>query len=464
MEITHKTGDDLTAHITVNITEDDYAEEVKKSINDIRRKANIPGFRPGKVPFGMINKLYGEAIVAEKVNDKLNEALNNYFEKNSFQILGQPLDDPELQEAHNYKTDKDFTFNVVVGLKPEFDFDIDDKIKLKYHNITIADDAVDKYLDEIRKKFGKMMDVDTIVEGDAVFGDFVELDKDGNEVENGMKRENAYFNIDEIKLKGVKTNLMKLKVGESTVFNPARAFKNDVVLASFLGEGLAEAKKFKADIKFTLRHISHIEPAELNEELFKKVYEHDNIENEEQLRERILRDITDTYKWEARNQFLNDAVDLLVEKTDLDLPDEFLKRWIIESNKKEEEDKQIPADRIEEEYKNYRDTLRWQLIREKLIEKYKLQVSVDELRDKVLELMGISIQAEKEQEKDMYKQLADSLLENKEQREKILDNIFEDKLIALFKEKAKVEEVEISYDDFVNMVNDKVAEKAEKKK
>lgn len=464
MEITHKINEDLTAEITVKFVEEDYQEEVKKVLNDYRRKATIHGFRPGKVPFGMIKKMYGEAVMADTVSKKLGDSLDDYLKKSDFKILGQPLTDEKQQGLVDFVNQKEFTFNYVVGLKPDFDVDVDDTIKLQYYNIEVAEDATEKYLMDIRKRFGVQSNPEEMSEGDVVFGNLVEVDSEANEVAEGINKE-VSFDVDYIKLKGVKTDFLKLKKEESIVFNPTKAFKNDVQLSSMLGIGLIEAKEFKADMKFTLKEISHIEPAEFNEELFSKVYENENITDEEQLRARIQRDIEESYKNEGKNNFMNDMVDYLVEKTNLDLPDEFLKRWIIESNSREEEDKKISPAELEAQYVNYRDTMRWQLVEEKLAVKYGLTITNEEIKKKIGELLGLQAFGGEsdEQTQGIIDQVTESVMQNQEEVNKVTNQIMEQKLIDLFREKATVEDKSIGYDDFISMVSDKAVDKAEKK-
>ena len=189
------------------------------------------------------------------------------------------------------------------------------------------------------------------------------------------------------------------------------------------------------------------------------------LKNEEQLRARVLRDIEETYKNEGKNQFMNDMVDFLVEKTNLDLPDEFLKRWIIESNSREEEDKRISPAELELQYVNYRDTMRWQLIEEKLAEKYGLKVTNEEIKKKIGELLGLQAFGGEsdEQTQGIIDQVTESVMQNQEEVNKVANQIMEQKLIDLFKEKATVKEKDISYDDFIAMVSDKAAAKADKK-
>lgn len=464
MEVNHILNDNLTARITVRIGESDYSEEVSKILKDYRRKASIPGFRPGHVPAGLIRKMYGEAVVADAVSKILGDNLDKYITDNKFNTLGQPLPIDDEEMVVDFKTQKEFEFNYEVGLKPEFDIEIDDKIKLDYYNIEVADDAVDKYLTDMRRRLGQQVAAEKATEGDLVYGNIVEVDGEGNAVENGINQENVPMSIDYIKLKGVKSDFMKLAIGDSLVFNPAKAFKNDVELSYLLGIGLNEAKEFKADVKFTLLEIKHFELAEINEELFTKVYEHDNITNEEELRARILRDVTETYLNEGKNQFMNDLVDLLVDKTNLQLPDEFLKRWIIENNRREKEDQQISPAELEAQYDGYRDTLRWQIIEEKLSEKYGLKVTMEEIKGRIGELLGFQVQGEvDEQTQKIIEQVSESVLQNQEEVNKIAGQISETKINNLFKEKATIKEKSISYEDFIKLVSEKNEAKASKK-
>jgi trigger factor len=464
MEVNHIVNENLTAIITVKVTEPDYHDEVAKVLNDYRRKATIPGFRPGHVPAGLVKKMYGDAILADTISKLLGDNLDKYLTDNQFKTLGQPLPIEDDDNIVDFKNFTNFDFRYEVGLKPDFDLEIDHSMKLEFYNIDIAEDAVDKYLLDMRRRLGNRVDADQPSEGDTIYGSIIEVDANGDVLEGGLNLENKFMSVDYIKLKGVKSDFLKLKKGESIIFNPAKAFKNEVELSYLLGIGLNEAKDFKADVKFTLTDVKHFELAEINEELFTKVYEHDNISSEEQLRERILQDVTQTYKNEARNQFMNEMVDMLLEKTNLQLPDEFLKRWILENNRREKDDQRITPEELEAQYDNYRDTLRWQIVEEKLTEKYGLRVTLDEIKARIGELMGFQIIGEMdEQTKAIIDQVTDSVMKNSEETNRIANQITENKLHDLFRDKANIKEKNISYDDFVKMVSEKAAEKATKK-
>lgn len=465
MKVSHELVDNLTAKISIDFVQDDFQEEVKKELNNYRRTASIKGFRPGKVPFGMIQKMYGESVTANVVSNLLGEALDKYIADNKFKYLGQPIPDTEKQKVVDFAKDTEFSFYYELGLKPEFDIEIDDKIKLTSYEIEHSEEDVNKYLMDMRRRFGTPSNPEKAEDGDIVYGKIEELDADGKLNPEGVSID-APIGIDYIQLKGVKDSFKKLTKGSTTTFNPRRAFKNDVELSSLLKIGLNEAKEYKHDVQFTLEEVRHFEPAEINEELFAKVYENDHISSEEELRARIQRDIVDTYANEGKNHFMNQMVDLLVKKTDLPLPDAFLKRWILESNAREEQDKKISPEELEAQYVNYRDTLRWQLVEEKIMEKYGLTLTNDEIKAKVAELLGMQFgggDTEDETQKRIVEQVTESVMQNKEEVQRVADQIMEQKLMDLFNEKAKITNKKISYDDFVKMVQEEVAAKSEQK-
>lgn len=462
MKITQKSIDELTLQITLNVTEEDYSEEVNKSLTQYRKQANIPGFRPGKVPAGMIKKMYGEAVMADVVSNSIGAELDKYLADNKISILGQPLPDAENQKPIDFKNEKEFEFFYKVGLRPEFELKIDDTIELTNYNIMFDDEAVEKYLMNIRTQLGTQTNPEIVSEGDVVMGSIVELDDDKKVKEGGISNEKASLSVDFIKLKTIKTKFIGKKVGAKVVFNPQKAFKNDTEVGSLLNIGKDAAKDLTSDFQFTIAEVSHIEPAEMNEELFSKVYENANIKTEEELRARITEDIEKSYKAEGERKFFNDMVDTLIKKTDFNLPDEFLKEWIIESNKREEEDKRISPEELEQQYEGYRDTLRWQLIEEDLVVKNDLIVQEQELRDHIKVILGLQAfgGVDDNSNDEILNQVTDSVMQNKEEVKRVSDQVLEQKLIKFFKENANVKDLNISYDDFVEMIKKENAKKA----
>ncbi len=450
MNITQKSTSDLTKQLCLQVEESDYIDEVNKSLQQTRKQANIPGFRPGKVPFGMVKKMYGESVTADVVSNLIGTELDNYLAKEKLAILGQPMPDLEVQEAVDFKNGKEFSFYYVIGLKPEINFDLDESWGIKAYNILFDEEDVDKYIEDMRLKMGTQSNPDVVSEGDVVMGSIQELDEEGNVKENGITNERASLSVDFIKLKTIKAKFIGKKVGATVNFNPTKAFKNNTELGSFLGIGKDKAKEVTSDFAFTIKEVSHIEPAELNEDFFSKIYENANIKTEEELRQQVASDIEGSYKAEGERKFFNDVVDAIIKKTDLQLPDEFLKAWIKESNLREEEDKRIDPEQIEREYEQYRDSLRWQLLEEYLVVNNNLVVTEQELRDRIKEILGLqAFGGDVSANEDILNQVTESVMQNKDEVKRVSEQIIEQKLRNYFKEKIQPEEVNLKYDDFV---------------
>jgi trigger factor len=462
MKITQEANGDLTTLVTLQVEEGDYSDQVKKTLNRYRKEANIPGFRPGKVPFGMVKKMYGEAVTADVVSNLIGEELDKYIREEKLDILGQPLPNTEKQKPVDFKNETEFTFYYDLGIKPEINLELNDKIKVTRYEIKVDDDTVDKYLEDIRLRFGEQSNPDEVADGDLVMGTITQLDDEGNALEGGIVKDLS-IDLKKIKLKTIKNKFIGKKKGAKVVFNIKKAFKDDVEVASLLGITREEAEKMESDFQLEIKDISRITPAELNEELFKKVYEHDDIKTEEELRERIRRDVEESFKAEGDRKFYSDVTKELIKKTDLKLPDEFLKRWIIESNMRESEDKRISPEELNAQYDSYRDTLRWQLIEEYLVKQNELFVTEEEIRNRVKEILGLqAFGGDMGANEEVLNQVTDSVMQNQEEVRRVSDQIIEQKMTKLFHDKIKVANKKISYDDFVKMVNEEMVANAAK--
>jgi len=460
MNITQEANGELTSLLTLNVVESDYSEEVKKTLNQYRKTANIPGFRAGKVPFGIVQKMYGEAVVADVVSKMIGEQLDKYIADNNIQLLGQPLPNQEKQSPINFKEDKDFTFYYDLGIKPEIKLELDDKIKVTRYEIQVEEDTTEKYIQDILLRFGEQSNPDEVADNDMVMGPITQLDEDGNEMKDGIHKD-VSFSLEKIKLKTIKNKFIGKKKGATVVFNIKKAFKDDVEVASLLAITREEAEVLTSDFKMEIKEISRITPAEMNEELFAKVYENDNIKTEEELRARVQRDVEESFKAEGDRKFYSDVTKTLIKKTDLALPDEFLKRWILESNMRETEDKRISPEELNAQYDSYRDTLRWQLIEEHLVKQNDLYVTEQEIRERVKEILGLqAFGGDMGANEEVLNQVTDSVMQNQEEVKRVSDQIIEQKLTQFFNDKLKITTKKISYDDFVAMVTKEMTAQA----
>ena len=459
MNITKESKGDLILSLSLNVVEADYIDEVKKSLNEYRKTANIPGFRAGKVPFGMVQKMYGEAVKADVVSKYIGEQLDKYIVDNKLELLGQPLPDQEKQEAINFKDDKDFTFYYELGIKPSIDLELDAKTKVTRYAIQAEEETIEKYLQDILARFGEQSNPEVVADNDMVMGTVTQLDEDGKDLKDGITKDIS-ISLEKIKLKTIKNKFIGKKKGAAVVFNMKKAFKDDVEVATLLAITREEAEVLTSDFKMEIKEISRITPAEMNEELFAKVYENDNIKTEEELRARVKKDVEESFKAEGDRKFYSDVTKALIKKTDLTLPDEFLKRWIIESNMRETEDKRISMEELNSQYESYRDTLRWQLIEEHLVKQNDLYVTQEEIRARVKEILGMQAFGGQDGNDEILEQVTAQVMQNEEEIKRVSDQIIEQKMTNFFNEKLKITEKNISYDDFVAMVTKEMTAQA----
>lgn len=451
MNITKEETGDLTATIKIEVQEDDYKDSVKKVLKDYQKKANMPGFRPGKVPYGIINKMYGKPVIADEVNKLISDSLNNYLQENKIEVLGHPIANSEKTKPIDFEHDKSFSFYFDIGMAPEVGLELSDKIKIDYHDIKVDQKTLDKFLDDIRKRNGTHVHPDSSEEGDIVRGQMTELDEDGNTKENGIDVETSLL-TDFIKLKSVKKEMIGLSKDDEVVFNPLKATKNETETASMLNIKKEELKEHDNDFRFKVTEITRNEPAGMGKELYDKVYPNAGIEDEDQFRERLKEDIKKSLEAESDREFFNRASDVLIEKADLKLPDEFLKTWLTEHN-----EKKLTREQIEKDYDEYAKSLKWQLIQNKIIKENDLKVEESDIKSFIKQYFlnqapGQEITEEREQQLDG---IVEAVMQNKEEVQKINEQLYDQKIKDKIKSTVKLNKKSIGYDDFVKLAEEK---------
>ena len=453
MNITQESTGNLTATIKVDIIEKDYQEEVEKALRDHRRKAAIPGFRPGKVPFGMIKKMYGKAVLAEEVNKILIESLENYLKENKIEILGQPLPGKDKETDIDFDNQKDFEFYFDIGLTPDFDLSLSDKISVNYYTINADDKMLDNQIQEIRLRHGVMSEVDITKEGDLVKGELTELDETGGKKVDGIVNATT-ISLNYIKDEDVRKKFIGITKGDQVIFNPLQATGNAVETASMLGIQKEDAEKMNTDFSFTLNEVSRLMPADLNEDLYKLVFPVDGLKSEEAFRQRISKDMSNSFVVDSDKQFMNESVIALVKEADVSLPEDFLRRYILEVN----EDK-LTEKMLDEDFDNYLRSMRWQLIENQIIKDHKLNVTDEDIQGYIRSYFtGQFFKTDEEKEDESTKERLDSLvkmvMENKEEVKKIYDHLYDNRLRELLKSQITINNKEISYEEFVKLASE----------
>jgi len=446
MNISQESTGELTAIIHINLQESDYITAVNKQLSEYKKKANMPGFRPGMVPIGMIKKMYGDSVMVDEVNKTLSEALNNYIIDNKVNVIGNPLPNKEKSTNIDFKTQKDFDFYFDIGLAPEFEIKLTKDIKVPNYSIKITDTEIDKAVEDIKVRFGEDENPEVAEEGDAFQGKFIEVDSEGNIVEGGVSND-GFLKYDDIKLKTIQKKFVGKKPNDSITFNLLNAVKKESKVASLLNLHDEGDEKLKSDYKFDIEKIVRTHEAEIGEELYKKVFPTKEIKTEEEFRKALSEDLATHYQRDTDRQFLADTVKELINIADISLPDEFLKRWLLESN-----DGKITKEQVDEQYDSYARTFKWQLLEGELLKEHgdAMRVKDEEVRAKVaayFQTMGST------ELTPQIEGIIDQVLSNSEEKQKIFNDIQDEKLIKLFKENVTATNKKVTTEKFIEIAS-----------
>lgn len=376
MNITKESTGPLTALLKIEIGPADYAASVEKQITDYKRKANIPGFRPGHIPTGLIKKMYGKAILADEVNKLISDSMFSYIRDEKIDILGNPLPNMEKNPSIDFENQESFDFYFDLGLAPEFTIPLDQDLQVENHVITVDDDMIDKYIEDTRKRFGKPIEVEPAIE-------------------------------------------------ESTDTEKT-------------GEDAPASKE------------PDMEPAEMNPDFFNMVYPGLNLQTEEEFRDQVRKDASMSFAAETDKLLFDDITAALIKQTELPLPDEFLKRWLLENN----EGKYTPEE-IEKNYDSFAESMKWQLIENKLIKENGIEVKDEDIRNYIRTYMLRQINmADMDPEmQKRYESIVDTFMQNKEQVQRINDQLYNAKMMDFFKSAMTFHPKEVSYDEYIKIAS-----------
>ncbi|MEI8048493.1 MAG: trigger factor [Bacteroidota bacterium] len=448
MEITRENTGELTATIKMVISPADHNESITKILKDYQRKANVPGFRPGHVPFGMIKKLYGPAVFADEVNKLVSDKLHLYITDEKLDILGQPLPNTTLTPEFDWKEGQDIEFFFDLGFAPSFDVVLDSNLAIDYHVIKVDPTMVDKYVDDMRQRFGTLTNTETAGAKDVLLGEFAELDADGNVLENGIMH-SSRITIDLITDAEIKNMLIGAQKDEVKVFNPLKATGNVTETAAMLGITKEEAEDLESDFSFTIDEISTMSPAEMDEEFFEKVFPGTGILTEEEFRNKIRNEAEKAFVGDSDHLFSHHMQERLVETNNFSIPDEFMKRWLLESN-----EGKLTAEDIERDYDKYAESMKWQLIENKIILESGIQVGDEEIKDYVKDyyIQGWRTMQLNEDLLERLESLAVSFLKDKPTEvRRIIESLYSQRVASYVKSKVTLVEKEISYEEFTKI-------------
>lgn len=457
MNVSLEKIDAVNAKLTVKLEKADYAEEVEKSLKKLKKRVNMPGFRPGNVPMGIIKRMYGNETKADEVNKKLSEAVSNYIKEQKLRLLTDPLIS-ENQKQQDIVNGDDYEFTFDLGLAPEFDIELNKKDKIDYYDINIDDKTVDTAVDNYRRQRGEYVNVEAYEEeNDLVRGTLTELDEKGEVKDGGLVVEKAsimprFFTNEEQK----EIFKKEAKPNADLVFNPSKAYDGkDIDVSSLLKIKKEEVSQHQGDFKLHIESISRFKMGEINQDLFDFAFGKGTVKNEEEFRAHIKEDIAKSYVRDSDYKFLIDVRDYASKKVgELQFPTEILKRFLLQNIKKEE-DKQ----NIDNILSDYIKELKWSLIRTALADKLKIKVDDEAVKETAREMVRIqfaqyglnNVPAEQ------VENYAGEMLKNEQQQENIINRSIDRELTKALKETVKLNKKAISIEDFNKMFEEKAA-------
>ena len=435
MNITRQNVDALNAIVTVAVLKEDYSDKVNQILADYRKKANIPGFRKGQVPMSVIQKQYGKAILLEEVNKVLQKSLNDYLVQEKLDILGNPL--PKVTEDFNWDTD-DYTFQFELGLAPEFTLDLSAKTNVTRFKIVADETMLNEQIERIQKQYGKLIPKDKVEENFDVSGTF------SNE-EKGIENRTT-ISLDIFKDKKTAKLFIDKKVGDVVVLNTKGLFDDDHKLMDYLKVDHDDVHGLDLEVNFKIDEINATELAELNQELFDKLFGEGNVKSVEELKAKIKEDAEGQFAQQADQKFLNDVTESLIDNTKFDLPATFLKKWIQNAG-----ETPLTAEQAEEEYLKSEKGLRYQLIEGKVIVENNLQTTFEELKAFTSELIKKQMAqfGQLNPTDEEVEGIVARVLSNQDEVKRLSEQVMSEKMLNLYKEKVPAKTKEVSYQDFI---------------
>ncbi|WP_413511456.1 trigger factor [Myroides odoratus] len=435
MNITRNNVDALNAIVTIELAKEDYQGNVDTVLSNYKKSANVPGFRKGAVPMSLIQKQYGKSVLFEEINKMLQEKLNNYLVDEKLDILGNPL--PVMNENFDWDADV-LKFDFELGLAPEFSVDLEGKTKVTRFNIVADEAMLNEQVEYIQKQYGKLISKEVVEETSELVGTFV------NE-EEGINKD-VTIPVTDIRTKTNQKKFLGKKVGEQVTVNTKGLFEDDHKLMDVLGIDHDKVHGLEVDVVFTINEINETEKAELNQELFDKLFGAGVVTSLEQLKEKIKEDAEKQFTSQADQKFLNDVFESLLETTSFELPAEFLKKWLMTAG-----DTPMSEEQAADEYAKSEKGLRYQLVEGKVMAQYELQLTFEDIKAYTTKLIKEQLAQFGQSEPDdkTVEDIVARVMSNQDEVRRISEQAMNEKMLALFVDKVNANVKEVSYKDFV---------------
>lgn len=451
MNISFENPDKVNGLMTLTVEEADYKENVEKTLKDYRKKANYPGFRPGMVPMGLIKKQFGTSAKMDAINKLVGEQIYKYVQDNKIQMLGEPLPS-EKQEAQDLEKDGPYTFKFDIAVAPEFKIELNGKNKIDYYNITVDDKLIDRQVEMFASRSGSYEKAETFEGNDLLKGDLRELDEQGNTLEGGITIETASLMPAYIKVEDQKKLFEGAKLGDIITFNPRKAYPdNDSEIAGLLKIERNQVADHVGDFSFQVTEIQRYKSHEVNQELFDQVFGKDAVKSEEEFRNKIAEGVKQQLITDSDYKFILDVRAYCEKKVgELTYPEALLKRVMLNNNKDKGQEF------VEKNFAQSIKELNWHLIKEQLVAAHEIKVDDADIKEAAKETARVQFaQYGMNNVPDEYvANYADELLKKRENVDGFVDRAIDMKLIAALKAVVKLNEIEISLDDFNKMMEE----------
>jgi trigger factor len=436
----------LTATIKVKLTPDDYSPGVEKALKEQRKQAVLPGFRPGQVPMSLIKKRVGKAVLANEVERLIDANLRDYIGANGLRVLGQPMPKTDNIDGNNWEEPGDFEFAYELGLAPAFDFELD-KVKLELPVVDVNDDVVTKEVEDMKRRYGKLESATSSEGKDMLLGDMIELNADGTIKEGGIMHRST-ISLEFLEDEAARQALAGKVVGEEVVVDPHKVSRGHDDLARMLGVDHDRIHQLEGNFIFRIAEIKRMVPADLDQELFDRLYGEGAVNDEAGFRAKVKEGLEGMFRRDSERIFRRLVMKALHEQSRIDLPDGFLKRWMLETS-----EKPTTPEEVEKGYAGYADALKRRLVEDRVVEKYGLEAKGEEMdafakgyiADQFAQYGMPAPDGERLQ------QMAARMLGDREQIQRMRDSIVQQKMTIHFRTLLEPKERRVSLDEFINL-------------
>ncbi|MFM8914506.1 MAG: trigger factor [Flammeovirgaceae bacterium] len=440
MNITLNKQSNTEGTLNITLTESDYLPKVDEKMKEYTRKANIKGFRPGKVPVGVIKKMFGKSILVEEVNHLISHSISDYIKNNKLKVLGDPLPNAEKARTIDWDSQKDFEFEFQLGMVEDFKVDLSSKVKVTSHPIDVDQKVIDETLSDIKRRYGKVNYPEVSEANDNLFG---EISLKGSDEKKG-----SYISIEKVEKKEQK-KFIGLKKEDTVEFDVEKTFADEAERARALNMTEEEAKNAKGTYVFHVTSVSRVELATVNQELFDKVFGNEVVKTEDEFFSKVKETITSNYQRETDHLLDHDIQHYYVDNTKITMPDNFLKKWL-----KNTSDGQVTDEVLEKEFTQYKESLKWDLIKNQITEEKSITVEGDEVRERAKKLIidqfgGEAIAAQLGSKLD---DIANNYLAGQDGKGetfmRIYNQLRHDKIMQVVKDAITITEKKVSLDEF----------------